>query len=180
MIETDRLIFREWREEDLPPFAEMNRDPRVMEYFPGMLSRHESDQMVGKIKKEFKEKGYGLWAVSVKDGAEFIGFIGLHEVGFSAPFTPAVEIGWRLAYDHWGNGYATEGAKAVLNYAFETLGLEEVVSFTTVENLRSRKVMEKIGLTHDPEDDFDHPKLAPGHPLRRHVLYKTSRDDAQA
>lgn len=175
IITTERLILRRWREEDLVPFAKMNADPRVMECFAATLSKEQSDQMVEKIQTKMQEKGWGLWAVSVPDVADFIGLIGLHIVDktiLDAPFTPATEIAWRLAYDYWGKGYATEGAKACLQFAFEALNLEEIVSFTTVGNKRSRAVMEKIGMHHDFKDDFDHPKLAEGHPLRKHVLYR--------
>lgn len=175
IITTERLILRPWREEDLVPYAKMNADPRVMECFPATLTREESDQQAQKFQTKMQEKGWGLWAVSVPDVADFIGFIGLNPVDkttLDASFSPATEIGWRLAYDYWGRGYATEGAKACLEFAFETLNLEELVSFTTAQNRRSRAVMEKIGMHHDLKDDFDHPKLAKDHPLRRHVLYR--------
>jgi 3-dehydroquinate dehydratase/shikimate dehydrogenase len=120
-----------------------------------------------------------LWAVSIPDVADFVGFIGLAEPSFNAHFTPAVEVGWRLAFDHWGKGYATEGAKAALEYGFETLNLNEIVSFTAIQNMRSRRIMEKIGMQHDPKDDFDHPKLPEGHPLRRHVLYRMNQQQWQ-
>lgn len=175
MIKTDRLILRSWKERDLEPFAALNADPRVMEYFPSILSRTESDQLAKRIKTKMDEKGWGMWAVSIPGVAEFIGFIGLNsedQISFPAPFTPAVEVGWRIAFEHWGKGYATEGAKAALAYGFETLNLGEIVSFTATQNRRSRRVMERIGMHHDPRDDFDHPKLVEGHPLRRHVLYR--------
>ncbi len=172
IIKTERLILRPWKEEDFEPFAKMNADPRVMEYFPTLLNRQESDACAERFAKEIRERGWGLWAVSEKDGAPFIGFIGLAPVHFTAHFTPAVEIGWRLAHDFWGKGYATEGAKKALQYGFEVLSLEKIVSFTAVQNMRSRRVMEKIGLHHNPADDFDHPRLPEGHPLRRHVLYQ--------
>lgn len=172
LIETARLILRPWRKEDLEPFADMNADVRVMEYFPSTLSRKESDDLAGRISSKLGEQGWGLWAVSVPDIADFIGFIGLAEPSFDAHFTPAVEVGWRLAFDHWGKGYATEGAKAVLKYGFEMLNLNEIVSFTAVQNMRSRRIMKKIGMHHDPKDDFDHPKLPEGHWLKKHVLYR--------
>jgi 3-dehydroquinate dehydratase/shikimate dehydrogenase len=174
-IRTERLILRPWTEEDFEPFAKMNADPRVLEYFPSVLSRDESDQLARKIKITIEETGWGFWAVSVPEVADFIGFIGLRYDDFPAHFTPAVEIGWRLAFDHWGKGYATEGALAALKYGFETLKLNEIVSFTTEKNLRSRGVMEKIGMHRDPADDFDHPKLSASHPLKRHVLYRIKR-----
>lgn len=177
-IETKRLILRPWTEEDLEPFAQMNADARVREFFPGMLSRQESDASVEIFSEHIENCGWGLWATSLAETGEFIGFIGIQKVNFSAPFnqkSPAVEIGWRLAFKHWGKGYATEGALAALKYGFETLGLEEIVSFTAVANQRSRHVMEKIGMHHRPEEDFDHPKIAEGHPLRRHVLYRLKK-----
>lgn len=177
MIKTKRLILRPWRETDLEPFAALNADPRVMEYFPSLLTRKESDERVHSWEEKIQAKGWGLWAVSVPDIADFIGFIGLEYVNFEAYFTPAVEIGWRLAYPFWGKGYATEGAKAALAYGFETLNLKEIVSFTAVQNMRSSRIMEKIGMYHDPKDDFDHPKLPEGHWLRRHVLYRLNQQE---
>jgi RimJ/RimL family protein N-acetyltransferase len=171
-IETERLILREWREEDREPFARMNCDPAVMEFFPAMLSRTESDALVDRIEAHFAATGFGVWATELKATGEFIGFVGLWVPKFEAHFTPCVEIGWRLAAAHWGCGLATEGALAAVEYAFGELGLKELVSFTTESNSRSRRVMEKIGMTHDPADDFDHPDLPVGHRLRRHVLYR--------
>lgn len=177
MIKTERLVLRRWRREDLEPFAKLNADPRVMEYFPALLSRQESDELAKRIGAQWEEQGWGPWAVSVPHVADFVGFIGLIKPSFDAPFMPAVEVGWRLAFDDWGKGYATEGAKAVLAHGFETLHLGEIVSFTTVQNMRSRRVMERIGMHHDPKDDFDHPKLPEGHPLKRHVLYRLSHQE---
>jgi 3-dehydroquinate dehydratase/shikimate dehydrogenase len=174
MIQTQRLLIRPWREEDLEPFALLNADSRVMEYFPATLSKMESDDLARRFVAKIEEKGWGLWVASLIDTEEFIGFIGLNDLTpstFPAPFTPAVEIGWRLSFDFWNKGYATEGAKAARNFAFEILDLKEIVSFTAVQNQRSRRVMEKIGMTHDPRDDFDHPKLPKEHRLSRHVLY---------
>jgi len=171
-LRTKRLILRPWKEEDLEPFAQLNADPRVMEYFPSTLSREKSDELALLIQSKMKEQGWGWWAVEVPGVAEFIGFIGLAHVSFVAPFTPAVEIGWRLAYEHWGKGYAPEGAMQCLKFGFETLTFNEIVSFTAVQNMRSRRIMEKIGMHHDPKDDFDHPKLSKEHPLNRHVLYR--------
>lgn len=177
-INTKRLILRPWLEKDLEPFAQMNADAHVREYFPGLLSRQESDASVELFSEHIQKHGWGIWATELVETGEFIGFIGLQIVPFTAPFNesaPAVEIGWRLAYNHWGKGYATEGALEALKYGFETAGFDEIVSFTTVANFRSRHVMDKIGMHHCPEDDFDHPKLAEGHPLRRHVLYRLKR-----
>jgi len=181
-INTKRLILRPWTEEDLEPFAKLNADARVREYFPGLLSRQESDASVKLASEHIQRCGWGFWAASLVETGEFIGFIGLEDVYFSAPFNKsasAVEIGWRLAFNHWGKGYATEGALAALKYGYETLGLEEIVSFTAVANQRSRHVMEKIGMHHRPEDDFDHPKLAEEHPLRKHVLYRLEKSEWQ-
>lgn len=177
MIPTKRLILRPWKHTDFEPFAQMNADPRVMECYPSTLSRQESDAMAQKLMQEIESQGWGLWAVSIIGGADFIGYVGLKKVLFEAPFTPAVEIGWRIAYDYWNQGYATEGAKACLKYGFETLKLNEIVSFTAVQNSRSRRVMEKIGMHFNPKDDFDHPRLSEGHPLRRHVLYRISKNE---
>ena len=171
-IKTERLVLRQWREDDLEPFAKMNADPKVREFFSGLMSREECERSIKLMSDHITRAGWGFWAVSLIETDEFIGFIGLEDVYFQAHFTPAVEIGWRLAFDYWGNGYATEGAKAALTYGFETLNLDEIVSFTAVQNMRSRRIMEKIGMHHSSKDDFDHPKLPEGHPLRRHVLYR--------
>lgn len=175
LLRTVRLLLRRWRDEDREPFAAMNADPRVMEHFPKLLTRAESDATVDRIEAHFDEHGYGLWAVEVPGVAPFAGFIGLSTPRFEAAFTPCVEVGWRLAAEFWGRGFATEGAKAALAFGFESLDLREIISFTVPANVRSRRVMEKIGMTHDPADDFDHPLLPPGHHLKRHVLYRANR-----
>lgn len=172
MITTNRLLLRRWRPSDRAPFAALNADPRVMEFFPKVHTRDESDAMVDRIEAHFAEKGFGLWAVEVPGSAEFIGFIGLSTPRFTAHFTPCVEIGWRLASEHWSHGYATEGAQAALNFAFDHLHLPEIVAMTAGKNQRSRRVMEKLGMTHAPSDDFDHPLLPVGHPITPHVLYR--------
>jgi 3-dehydroquinate dehydratase/shikimate dehydrogenase len=177
MIKTARLTLRPWRKEDLEPFGKLNADPRVMEYFPAVKSREESDQTAFKMQEEIDRHGWGFWAASLKQTDQFIGFIGIGHVNFTEHFTPAVEIGWRLAFEYWGKGYATEGAKASLKYGFEMLNLQEIVSFTPVQNSRSRRVMEKIGMHHHSKDDFDHPKLPENHPLRRHVLYRLQKEE---
>lgn len=174
---TKRLILRRWREADREPFAALNADPDVMDYFPVRLTRAESDQMIARIEAGFDQRGYGLWALQLRATGEFIGFTGLDIPSFEAHFTPAVEVGWRLAQSAWHHGYATEAARASLACGFEEAGLEEIVSFTSAVNLRSRAVMERIGMTHDPADDFDHPHLDEGHRLSRHVLYRTSVRD---
>lgn len=171
-LRTERLLLRRWRPEDRKPFAALNADSRVVEYLPAPLARDESDRLADRIESLFAERKFGLWAVEVLQAVPFAGFVGLSVPKFEAHFTPCVEIGWRLAAEHWGRGYATEAARAALDFAFDTLRLPEVVSFTVPENVRSRRVMEKIGMTHDPADDFDHPVLPPGHRLRRHVLYR--------
>lgn len=176
-IRTERLLLRQWRASDREPFAALNADPRVMEHFPSVLTRAQSDAMAARIEDGLTARGWGLWAVEVVGVAPFVGFIGLATPRFDAPFTPATEVGWRLAAEHWGRGYATEGARAALRHAFEVLGLEEVVSFTVPANVRSRRVMERIGMTRDEADDFDHPGMAADSPLRRHVLYRSRRLD---
>lgn len=169
---TARLVLREWCDDDRSPFASLNADPGVMEHFPAVLDRNESDELFDLIQAHFAAHGFGLWATEYPGVASFIGFVGINRVPFEAPFTPAVEVGWRLARPHWGRGYATEAALAVVAYGFSDLDLDEIVSFTTPNNLRSRAVMERLGMTHDPADDFDHPRMAVNHPLRRHVLYR--------
>jgi RimJ/RimL family protein N-acetyltransferase len=174
-IRTPRLLVRPWRDQDFEPYAAMNADPRVMEYFPSVVSRDESRVRFERGNARMAERGYGLWPVEVAGGAPFIGIVGLTDPDFQAPFMPAVEIGWRLAADHWGRGYATEAARAVLAFGFERLALPEIVSFTTVANVRSRRVMEKLGMRRSSDDDFLHPSIPDGHPLRPHVLYRLSR-----
>jgi ribosomal-protein-alanine N-acetyltransferase len=171
-INTARLHLRPWRDTDLPAFAAMNADPKVMEFFPKLLDRAESDALARRIRENFDCRGFGLWAVEVRDVADFIGFVGLSVPGFASHFTPCVEVGWRIGHDHWGHGYASEAARAALAFGFERIPLEQIVSFTTAANWRSRRVMERIGMTRDPADDFDHPSLPEGHPLRPHVLYR--------
>lgn len=155
------------------PFARLNADPQVREFFPGCLTRDESDAAVSGIHRGIEERGWGFWAVEVRGGAPFLGFVGLSVPGFR----PGVEIGWRLAKEHWGHGYASEAAVASLRFGFEKLTLEEIVAFTVPLNERSIGVMKRIGMTRDAADDFDHPKVEPGHPLRRHVLYRMTRSD---
>lgn len=179
-IRTERLLLRGWRRTDRGPFAAMNADPDVMAYFPEPLSRQASDLLVDRIEAGFARNGFGLWALEVVASGRFIGFTGLAVPSFEAPFTPAVEIGWRLGRSAWGKGYATEAGRAVLAVAFSQFLLPEVVSFTTESNTRSRSVMERLGLAHDPADDFDHPDISPDHPLRRHVLYRLRRADWHA
>jgi RimJ/RimL family protein N-acetyltransferase len=167
----DRVRLRAWQDEDRAPFAAMNIDPRVMEFFERRLDRPASDALVDRIRGHFREHGFGLWALEVP-GAAFAGFVGLAAPRFSAPFTPCIEVGWRLAVAHWGQGYATEAARLALDYGFESLELREIVAYTAIGNRRSRLVMERLGMRRDPADDFDHPLLPMCHPLRRHVLYR--------
>ena len=150
----------------------MNADPEVMEHFPAALTRRQSDDLIEKIEAGFEVHGYGLWALELRSSGEFIGFTGLAAPAFEAHFTPSVEVGWRLARSAWGDGYATEVGRAVIAFGFEEVGLDEIVSFTTVANRRSRAVMERLGMSHDPADDFDHPSLPAEHPQRPHVLYR--------
>ncbi|HEX2313548.1 MAG TPA: GNAT family N-acetyltransferase [Thermomonospora sp.] len=173
-LRTERLVMRRWRESDRAPFAALNADPEVMRHFPSTLSRTESDALVDRIEERFAANGFGFWALELADSGRFIGFTGLSSVGFAAPFTPAVEVAWRLARPAWGRGYASEAARTALSVGFERYGLTEVVAFTPVSNERSQAVMRRIGMTHDPNDDFDHPLLPKGHVLARHVLYRTS------
>jgi RimJ/RimL family protein N-acetyltransferase len=174
-LSSGRLCLRPWRDADRDAFAAMNSDARVMQFFASCLGRDESDAMVDRIEEHFANRGFGLWAVEVPGVASFVGFAGLSVLTappFTARCSPCVEVGWRLAFEHWGHGYATEAAGLALGYAFEALALSEVVSFTSVINLRSRAVMERLGIRRDPADDFDHPRLPEGHPLRRQVLYR--------
>ncbi|SDQ32435.1 Protein N-acetyltransferase, RimJ/RimL family [Thermostaphylospora chromogena] len=174
-VETERLIMRRWREEDREPFAAMNADPEVMEHFPAPLTREQSDAMIDRIERAFDEQGYGLWALEEKATGRFIGFTGLVWQRFEAPFTPALEVGWRLARHAWGRGYATEAGRRAIEEGFARTEVDEIVSITAVGNVRSRAVMERLGLTRDPADDFDHPLIPEGHPLRPHVLYRIRR-----
>lgn len=174
-LRTARLVLRPWRDDDLEPFARMTADPRVQEHFPGPMERAASDALAGRIRRHMDERGFGLWAVETPD-LPFAGYVGLSVPAFEAPFTPCVEVGWRLAAEAWGRGYATEGASAALDHGFTRLDLEEIVSFTVPANRRSRRVMEKLGMAHDPAEDFEHPALRGDPRLGPHVLYRISRD----
>ena len=176
-LRTPRLVLRPWRDDDLEPFAALNADGEVMKHFPAALAKNESDALVSRLKEHFDRHGFGLWAMEVPGLAPFIGFVGLNVPSYEAPFMPAVEIGWRIAREHWGRGFATEGARAALQFGFETLGLEEIVAMTTPANVRSLRVMKKLGMHRAESDDFDHPKVPDGHPLKRHVLYRLGRDE---
>lgn len=174
-LRTARLVLRQWRDDDLAPFAALNADPRVMEHLPAPLDRPASDALAAGKRADIDARGWGLWAVEVSGVTTFAGFIGLQAVTFDVAFVPAVEIGWRLAAEHWGRGYATEGARAAVGFAFGELDLAEIVSFTVPANERSRSVMRKLSMTHDAREDFEHPRLPPGHPTRLHVLYRLAR-----
>lgn len=171
-LETPRLLLRRWREADLDPYTAMNADARVMEYFPRLLTKEDSAQHIARLEAHFEENNFGILAAELKATGELIGFVGMQRVPFEAHFTPAVEIGWRIAYPHWGQGYATEGALEVLRDGFERLQLAEVVALTATGNLRSRRVMEKLGMTRNPQDDFENPRVEVGHWLRPHVAYR--------
>jgi len=173
-IETPRLRLRQWRDADYAPFAALNADAEVMRYFPAPLTRAESDAMADRCRALIAGRGWGPWAVERKLDGVFVGFVGLHEPAAALPFSPCVEIAWRLARDAWGSGLATEAARAALAYGFGTLGLDEIVSFTTLDNRRSRAVMERLGMREDALG-FEHPALPPGHPLRPHCLYRLPR-----
>lgn len=176
VLVTERLVLRGWRDDDKPAYAQLNGDPEVMAHFPSTLTPLQSDEMVDRMVAGWNERGYGLWAVEVRATRSFVGFIGLSSPSWTAPFTPCIEVGWRLARHAWGQGFAPEGARAALRWGFAELDPpgDEFVSFTTVANTKSRRVMEKLGLVHDPGADFDHP-LLPDWAERRHVLYRIGR-----
>jgi ribosomal-protein-alanine N-acetyltransferase len=173
-LRTERFVLRRWTDADRTPFAALNADPEVMEFLPELLTRAESDEFVDRIEATFDEVGYGLWVVELEDGA-FAGYVGLWPATFDAPFTPAVEVGWRLARGAWGRGVATEAARAALADGFARLDVDEILSFTAVTNLRSRAVMERLGMVRDEANDFAHPSLPDGHRLQAHVLYRLAR-----
>jgi RimJ/RimL family protein N-acetyltransferase len=170
-----RVVLRGWEPRDAEPFAALNVDPVAMEFFPAALSRVESDAMVARLQTGLEARGWGDWCLDI-DGI-CAGFVGLSVPTFEARFTPCVEVGWRMASRYWGQGYATEAARLALDFGFRRIGLREIVSFTTVANWRSRRVMERLGMRRDPSEDFDHPRIAPGHPLRPHVLYRLTATD---
>ncbi|MEO6854765.1 MAG: GNAT family N-acetyltransferase [Rhodoferax sp.] len=173
-LETPRLLLRQWLPQDRAPFAALNADPQVMEFFPAVRTRAESDQMVDSCQALIAERGWGFWAAELKTSGQFIGFVGLHEPSALLPFSPCVEIGWRLAAPYWGQGLATEAAKAALQFGFDQVGLAEIVSFTAVANARSRAVMERLGMQAD--GTFEHPQVPEGHALRLHCLYRLARE----
>lgn len=172
-LHTERLILRQWRPEDVLAFADMNEDTEVMRYFPGTLTREQSAAWADNCRQMLEKQGWGLWAVEVRQSARFIGFVGLHAPTIDLPFNPCVEIGWRLARQAWGQGYATEAARACLQFGFEQIGLQEIVSFTSIVNAPSSAVMQRLGMTRDA-DSFEHPSVPPGHILREHCVYRMS------
>ena len=178
MIETERLRLRPWQESDLPAFAKMNADPLVRRFFSALLTPGESDASVDFFRQMYQQDGFGFLAAELRETSAFIGMIGIQKMNFPLPTVapPAVEIGWRLQAESWGKGLATEGARACLDLAFEQFQLPEVVAFTIPANIPSRRVMEKLGMTRDPGDDFDHPRIPSGHPFQRHVLYRLQRN----
>jgi ribosomal-protein-alanine N-acetyltransferase len=180
VLKTERLVLRRWRADDRVPFARMNADPDVMEFFVSPLTRGESDAFIDRIEAGFAAHGFGLWAVEETEAGRFIGFTGLIYQTFQAHFTPAVEVGFRLARHAWGKGYATEAATEAVKYGFEAAGLAEIVSMTAIQNVRSQAVMRKLGMTHDPADDFDHPRVPDGYPLKCHVLYRLTAEQWRA
>ncbi len=176
VLRTSRLVLRGWTDADRAPFAALNADPEVMAHFPSTLSRAESDTYLDRARAGLEGRGWGLWAVELVDGGGLVGAIGLNPVTFDVPFAPTVELAWRLDRAHWGRGLAPEGAAAAVDHAFTSLDLDEVVAFTTTTNVASQRVMQKLGMRTDPAEDFDHPAIAEGHPLRRHVLYRLRRE----
>lgn len=171
-LHSERLLLRRWRAEDRDPFAALNADPVVMEFFPATLSRTESDAFIDRIEDDFVTHGFGLWALELKSSGDFVGYVGLWVATFDAHFTPAIEVGWRTAQRFWGSGLAPEAARVAITDGFDRVGLDEIVSFTSAINRKSRRVMEKVSMTHDPRDDFEHPSVPVGNPLRPHVLYR--------
>ncbi len=176
-LATGRLLLRQWRKVDLEPFAALNRDSEVMRYFPAVLTRSQSDALAEGARGFIAQRGWGLWAAEHVPTGSFIGFVGLAEPRFDAHFTPAVEVGWRLGREYWGHGYATEAAGAALSFGFGQLGLGEIVSFTAAGNTRSQRVMNRLGMSHDSAEDFDHPAV--DGPLRRQVLFRISHEHRQ-
>jgi RimJ/RimL family protein N-acetyltransferase len=176
-ITTERLHLRPWSESDVDFFVQMNTDPEVVEYLPSPISEKESQQFVRRIQAHFTEYGYGLYALERREDAAFLGYTGLHWALFESPFTPALEVGWRLARHAWGRGYATEAARACMTHAFVEKGISEIVSFTVPANTRSAAVMKRLGMTRNPAEDFIHPRLGPDHPLGQHILYRVHRSE---
>lgn len=175
-METERLILRQWKDDDLRPYAQLNADPKVMKYFPAVLSKQESDVQAGFFRQFISEKGWGFWAVELKETGQFIGFVGLlsNDESSGLPNTPSIEIGWRLSSEFWGFGYATEAAQKALEFAFKTLLAPSIYSFTALQNEASQRVMQKLGME-NTNQDFNHPKLPTGHWLERHCLFNITK-----
>ena len=174
-LRTRRVLLRQWKDADLPAWCAMNADAEVRRHFPSVHTEEQALAEAARVRELIAQRGWGFWALEIPGVSAFAGCVGLLVPAFEAPFTPAVEVGWRLSRDAWGRGYASEAARAALAFAFDHLGLDEVVSMTTTANEPSRKVMQRLGMTRDPQDDFDHPRIAEGHPQRRHVLYRLAR-----
>ena len=174
-LRTKRTLLRQWKDSDLPAWCAMNADPEVRRYFPNVHTAEEARAEASRVRELIVQRGWGFWALELPGVTPFAGCVGLMVPTFEAPFTPAVEVGWRLSREAWGQGYATEAARAALEFAFKHLDLDEIVSLTTITNEPSQKVMQRLGMQRDPRDDFDHPRIAAGHPLRRHVLYRVVR-----
>jgi RimJ/RimL family protein N-acetyltransferase len=174
-LETPRLLLRPWMDSDVEPWVAMCADDRVMEFFPSTYDRERAESTAVRLRENIERKDYGWWVIDAKDGPPFVGVVALQDVPFEAHFTPALEVGWRLGYAHWGRGFATEAASRVLDFAFADLGRDEVVAMTAKINERSQRVMLRLGMTRDARDDFEHPNLKPGHRLRPHVLYRARR-----
>lgn len=177
ILKTERLILRPWLKSDLHPFSELNADPKVMEFYHSTLTREESDALAEKIQRDYRKRNYGFWAMEVPRVAPFIGYVGLNDWNLEMSFAPCIDVGWRLASSYWGYGYATEGARASLSYGFETLGISEIVSMATIGNVRSHRVMERLGMRRNPTEDFPHPKVPCDHPLSMRVLYRIKREE---
>ncbi|WAW09584.1 GNAT family N-acetyltransferase [Oxalobacter vibrioformis] len=176
-LETERLILRQWKRKDYAPYAELNADRVVMAFFTATFTRKESDAMVAYLQSLIARRGWGVWAVERKSDGAFIGSVGLHVPHAKLPFTPCVEVGWRLAQAYWGHGYATEAAREVLRFGFEVLALPEIVAFTSLLNTRSMAVMQRLGMVTDPGQNFPHPDVPKGSPLREHCLYRITRSE---
>ena len=176
-LETERLILRRWKEADIEPFFKITSDPEVRRYYPNVLTINETKSLVTRIESHFVKESFGLWALELKSTGEFIGYTGLSKPTFEAHFMPCVEIGWQIARRYWGQGYAPEAANKALEDGFVRIGLDEIVSFTTVSNDKSIRVMEKLGMHRNPKDDYLHPFLPEGHPLKPHVLFRLKKTE---
>ena len=179
-LRTRRTLLRQWKDADLPDWAAMNADPEVRRYFPGLLDAQQARGEAERCRDAIAQRGWGFWALELPGRLRFAGVVGLLVTGFEAHFVPCVEVGWRLSREAWGRGHASEAAAAAVRFAFERLELDEIVAIATESNAPSRRVMERLGMRHDAAGSFDHPRIAEGHPLRRHVLYRLARKDLHA